>query len=160
VRRAAALLLGLALLGGAAAAQEAPPPPAPSGAQAALLEADLALAEAILADGPRAAYAAALAADGILFDAAGPSQPGPAAAEQRFAGFPPDARMQRSPEAAAVSADGASGTSWGGYALSEGARLVVQGRYLTSWRREDGVWRIVAELAAGRTPRPPAPAQP
>ncbi len=154
MRRAAALLLGLALLGEAAAAQEAPPPPAPSAAQAALLEADQALAEAILADGPRAAYAAALAVDGILFDAAGPSQPGPAAAAQRFAAFPPDARMRRSPEAAAVSEDGASGTSWGAYELSEAGRVLIQGRYLTNWRRGEGGWRILAELAAGRTPRP------
>lgn len=150
----AGLALATALLAGPAAAQQ--PSPGPQD----LLEADLALAEAILLDGPRAAYAAALAADGLLFDAAGPSQPGPAAADQRFAAFPPDARMQRSPDAAVVSADGTRGTSWGGYALSEGARLVVQGRYLTSWRREDGVWRIVAELAAGRTPRPQAPSQP
>ncbi len=155
MRGAAGLLLAAALLvGPAATAQQ------PSAGRQDLLEADLALAEAILVDGPRAAYAAALAAEGLLFDAAGPSQAGPAAANQRFASFPPDARMQRSPEAAVVSADGASGTSWGGYALSEGPRLVVQGRYLTSWRREDGVWRIVAELAAGRTPRPPAPSQP
>jgi hypothetical protein len=164
VRQALALLLLVLMPTFAVGQERAVEPAAPAAEQgaAALLDTDRAFALEILSLGPKAAYGGQLAADGILYDAVGAAPPGQAGAEATFARFPPDARLRRSPEGARVSGDGNSGTSWGSYELGDGEAVVATGRYLTSWRKdESGVWRILAELAAGRSaPRSAAAAAP
>jgi hypothetical protein len=132
--------------------------PAEPSAEATLLLADLAFAEDIATLGPLAAYSAILGAAGILYDATGPSRPGPDAAQDRFSTFPPDAVLQRMPEA--VRAEGSVGTSWGSYALVQNGIQLAIGRYVSSWeRRADGRWSLLVELAAGRAAPPPAAPQ-
>lgn|GEM_PF-2729022 len=133
--------------------------PAEPSAEATLLLADLAFAEDIAALGPLKAYSAVLGAAGVLYDATGPSRSGPDAAQDRFSTFPPDAVLQRLPEA--VRAEGSVGTSWGSYALVQNGIQLAIGRYVSSWeRRADGRWSLLVELAAGRAAPPPAPPAP
>lgn len=156
--------LALALLAGPALAQGGAPLPTPqtelrglaqdeaAAAAQALLEADRAFALEVLSLGPEGAYAAALAADGVIVDASGPSAAGPGAARERFGTMPADARVRRTPEGA--QGDRNQGATWGSYALERGAGVVALGRYVTIWRREGDAWRIVNELAAGRSAPP------
>lgn len=123
-------------------------------ASATLLALDRALADRIFDEGPLAGYGGSLSAEGILYDASGPSPAGQAAAANRFGSFPADVKLERRPEKAI--ADGASGSTWGSYAVKRGGNVLSQGRYITVWRREEAGWRIVSELAAGRTGQPAA----
>lgn len=131
--------------------------PSDAGIEATLLLADQAFSETIVREGPLAAYTATISADGILYDAAGPSKRGQVGAAERFASFPADATLQRLPEGAR--ADGTIGTTWGSYAFVQKGAQLVTGRYITSWQREsNGRWTLLVELAAGRAaPQPPAP---
>lgn len=148
-----------------AAGADAPPAiavsgdPNQTGPGAELLAVDRQLSDVIFDAGPLAGYGAAISADGMLYDSNGPSAAGPAGVEGRFAGFPPDLKLERRPQRAMAS--GTSGSSWGIFAVRRGEQTLTEGFYVTSWRREADGWRIVAELAAGRAP-PPAtlPARP
>lgn len=159
-----ALVLALVLIAGPALAQDGAPLPTATtelrglaqdeaaAAAQVLLEADRAFALEVLSLGPEGAYAAAMAPDGVIVDASGPSTPGPDAAKERFGAMPSDARVRRTPEGA--QGDRNQGATWGSYALERGTGVVALGRYVTLWRREGETWRIVNELAAGRAAPP------
>ncbi|GBF58049.1 hypothetical protein PbB2_01720 [Candidatus Phycosocius bacilliformis] len=121
-----------------------------------LLVLDRAFADALMRDGPLKAYEAVLSAEGMLHDASGSSPPGAAGAQARFATFPADVTLERTPESAMAS--GGAGSSWGRYVIRRGDTALSLGRYVTVWRREPTGWRMVTELAAGRASTPPAPA--
>lgn len=158
------IVLALALFASPALAQQGAPVETPAAAlrglaedeaaaaREALLAADRAFALEVLSLGPEGAYAAALAVDGVIVDASGPSTPGPGAAKERFGTMPADARVRRTPEGA--QGDRNQGATWGSYALERGTGVVALGRYVTLWRREGEAWRIVNELAAGRAAPP------
>lgn len=114
---------------------------------------DKALAEYIAVNGPKIGYGGYISDQGVLYDAAGGSPEGQAAVETRFGAFPANIIMQRRPEKAMAS--GNAGASWGGYAIMRGETILSDGRYVTIWRKEPTGWKIVSELAAGRTNAPP-----
>jgi hypothetical protein len=114
-----------------------------------VLNVDFALAASIASLGPKDGYASALSAEGILYDASGSSPIGVAAADMRFSSFPTDVVLARTPEKALAA--GGSGSSWGGYAIKRGDTVLSSGRYVSVWRREPAGWKMIAELAAGRT---------
>ena len=134
-----------------------------SGDSATLLTIDRQLSDAIFDQGPLIGYAAAMSDEGMLFDSNGGGVPGQEGVQNRFRTFPAELRLERRPMRAVAS--GPVGTSWGVFVVRRGEQILTEGYYVTSWRLEADGWRIVAELAAGRAPAPPAalpnrPAQP
>jgi hypothetical protein len=115
------------------------------------------VAAAITSMGPKDGYAGALSDEGILYDANGASPAGREAATNRFGSFPPDVTLARNPERALAA--GGSGSSWGTYTIKRGETILSAGRYISVWRREVVGWKMISELAAGKTVVPP-PANP
>lgn len=122
-----------------------------------VLDIDFAMASAIAAQGPKDGYASALSDEGILYDANGASPAGREAATNRFGSFPADVTLNRVPERALAA--GGSGSSWGTYTIKRGETILSAGRYISVWRREASGWKMISELAAGKTFAPP-PATP
>jgi hypothetical protein len=120
-----------------------------------VLDNDLAMAAAIAAQGPKIGYSGALSEVGVLFDANGSSPAGVAAATSRFETFPADVQFVRAPEKAIAA--GGSGSSWGSYTIKRGDTVLSAGRYISVWRRETAGWKMISELAAGKTTTPPPP---
>lgn len=118
-----------------------------------LVAVDLRLASDISDYGPLAAYTKHLSKAGVLYDADGGTPDGVSSAEARFKDFPTAITLVRVPEKAMASANG--GSSWGAYKIYRGTQLLSSGRYLAVWRKEQGVWKIVSELAAGKDAPPP-----
>jgi hypothetical protein len=143
------------------------PPAAPSPPEAPVapvvdqsqevLDIDFAMAAAIGAQGPKDGYSSALSDEGILYDANGASPAGKEAATARFSNFPADVKLVRTPERALAA--GGSGSSWGTYTIKRGETVLSAGRYISVWRREVSGWKMISELAAGKTFAPP-PANP
>jgi hypothetical protein len=118
-----------------------------------VLDNDMAMAAMIAASGPKEGYSNALSDVGVLFDANGSSPAGVAAATSRFNNFPADVQFVRSPEKAIAA--GGSGSSWGSYTIKRGDTVLSAGRYISVWRRETAGWKMISELAAGKTTTPP-----
>jgi Domain of unknown function (DUF4440) len=114
-----------------------------------VLDNDVAMAAAIAAQGPKDGYASALSDEGILYDANGASPVGKQAASSRFGTFPADVTLVRTPEKALAA--GGSGSSWGTYTIKRGDTVLSAGRYVSVWRREAAGWKMISELAAGKT---------
>jgi hypothetical protein len=119
-----------------------------------VLDVDFAMAASIIAQGPREGYGAALSDEGILYDSNGASPAGRQAAESRFSGFPADVSLIRTPERALAA--GGSGSSWGTYTIKRGDTILSGGRYISVWRQEASGWKMISELAAGRSVAPPS----
>ena len=138
-----------------------PAPAAPSAAvpdqSQEVLDLDFTMAAAIASQGPKDGYASALSDEGVLYDANGASPVGKEAATSRFGSFPADVTLVRTPERALAA--GGSGSSWGTYTIKRGETILSAGRYISVWRRETIGWKMISELAAGRTNAPP-PATP
>jgi hypothetical protein len=115
-----------------------------------VLDIDFAMAASIATIGPKLGYSGALSEEGILYDANGASPVGAEAASSRFATFPADVTLVRTPEKALAA--GGSGSSWGSYAIKRGETILSAGRYVSVWRRETSGWKMVSELAAGKAP--------
>jgi Domain of unknown function (DUF4440) len=130
------------------------PPTSPDQSQE-VLDMDLAMAANVKAEGPKIGYASTLSEVGVLYDANGASPSGAAAAESRFATFPADVTFERLPERALAA--GGSGSSWGSYTIKRGDQILSAGRYISVWRRETSGWKMISELAAGKTTTPPPP---
>jgi Domain of unknown function (DUF4440) len=120
-----------------------------------VLDNDMAMAAAIVASGPKEGYSSAMSEVGVLFDANGSSPAGVAAATSRFNNFPADVQFVRSPEKAIAA--GGSGSSWGSYTIKRGDTVLSAGRYISVWRRETNGWKMISELAAGKTTTPSPP---
>jgi hypothetical protein len=137
-----------------------PPPPAaaptnvPDQSQD-VLDVDFAMAASIAAQGPKEGYGASLSEEGVLYDANGASPAGREAANSRFGSFPADVKLIRTPERALAA--GGSGSSWGTYSIKRGEAVLSAGRYVSVWRLEASGWKMISELAAGRTFAPPPP---
>ncbi|GIU67930.1 nuclear transport factor 2 family protein [Candidatus Phycosocius spiralis] len=113
-----------------------------------LLGADRAFAATLAVQGPLAAYQEVISPQGILHDASGASPEGSAGVKARFASFPADVSFEREPEG--VLASNGTGSTWGRYVIKKGDKSLSVGRYISVWRREEGIWRLLTELAAGR----------
>jgi hypothetical protein len=145
----------------AVAAAQPPAAPSPPEAPVApvadqsqeVLDIDFAMAASIAAQGPKDGYASALSDEGILYDANGASPAGKEAATARFSNFPADVKLVRTPERALAA--GGSGSSWGTYTIKRGETVLSAGRYISVWRREVSGWKMISELAAGKTFAPP-----
>jgi hypothetical protein len=122
-----------------------------------VLDVDFAMAAAIASQGPKEGYSGALSDEGVLYDANGASPAGREAANSRFGTFPADVTLLRTPERALAA--GGSGSSWGTYTIKRGETVLSAGRYISVWRREVAAWKMISELAAGKTFAPP-PANP
>jgi hypothetical protein len=118
-----------------------------------VLDIDFAMASAIATQGPKDGYTSALSDEGVLYDANGASPAGKEAAASRFGSFPADVILARTPERALAA--GGSGSSWGTYTIKRGETILSAGRYISVWRREAAGWKMISELAAGRTIVPP-----
>ena len=138
------------------------------GAQKAILDADRNFAGDAGAHGARAAYMAKLAPDARLYRAGALPAVGRDAIGRALAAGPQVASSWQ-PTAAAVSAAGDLGSTYGDTALMARVpgRIQQSAMYLRLWQRQrDGTYRIVLDLvralpqAAPAAPPPPAPPAP
>lgn len=115
-----------------------------------LLEADRALSKQLLGPGAADAFGTYFDEHGIQFGPSGEPVVGPARVRA------PAGVLSREPRHAEVSDDGGWGWTWGDWQLHErgaGGRRLAQGRYLNVWRKQDGEWKVRADLAsADRAP--------
>ena len=120
----------------------------------AIMDADLAFAEASYKDGAKA-WGEAWAEDGLKPGPKGPVV-GKAAVTEAMQGLysDPDTRLQWHPTAAHVSEGGHLGTTWGRYTLThkdkDGKLVSRNGAYITVWEKQkDGSWKIVYDSGDG-----------
>jgi hypothetical protein len=143
---AACVLAGCSLLGGGDEV-EADPLAADRALSKELLEADRALSKQLLESGAAEAFGAAFEERGIQFGPTGDPVIGPA----QVRASAPAGVLSREPRRAEVSEDGNWGWTWGDWQLHErgaGGRRLAQGRYLNVWRKQDGEWKVRADLGA------------
>ena len=118
-----------------------------------LLSFDNNFALSIKDKGPLQAYSDVLSEFGILYDAAGGSPTGKDAAIARFEKFPANIVLIRKPDSAL--SNGGAGASWGKYEVISNNIVLAKGQYSSVWRKEEGVWKLITELAAGVDKAPP-----
>ncbi len=118
-----------------------------------LLSFDNNFALSIKDNGPLKAYGDVLSDFGVLYDAAGASPSGKLAAISRFEKFPANITLVRIPDSAL--SNGGAGASWGKYEVIGNNVVLAKGQYSTVWRKEEGVWKLITELAAGIDKAPP-----
>ena len=125
--------------------------PAMAGAKEDLLAVDRAFARMSLEKGYDQAYIANLAQDGQTFTGAHPIQ-NKADAVQRL-GDPkaphadPSVKITWVPDTGGVSADGTLGWTEG-HSSHVGPGVSTTGHYMTVWVRENGTWKVRADIGA------------
>ena len=130
--------------------------PALADAKDDLLAVDRAFAAASLAKGYDEAYLAFLARDGQTFTGATPIR-SRADAVQRHADpktprRDPRIKITWVPDTGGVSADGTLGWTEG-HSSRKGPGVDVTGHYMTVWVKENGAWKVRADLGA-QDPKP------
>ena len=92
-----------------------------------------------------------------MYGPSGPPQIG------RAAKAPPaekgEATLSWAPTAGAVSEDGKMGWTDGAWKMS-GARGTLTGHYVTVWVKEDGAWKVQADIGTAEPPPGPPPGAP
>ena len=139
-----------------------------SPASDSLLNADRALAARSREIGFVAAYRQAMAPDARKLDSGVPTAVGAEAISALMAKYPPDLRIDWTPEEAVVADSGELGYTWGHFIATNhdasGKLVTAYGRYLDVWRKQpDGAWRWIADIGTGDpAPKPqnPTPALP
>ena len=115
-----------------------------SGAEHELIRADATFNDDTAARGVDG-WVAAFAEDGAMLPAGGAMKKGPAAIREAMGGLGKTLKLTWAPVFARVSDDGTLGYTIGNY-TAETPRGVVQGKYLTVWRKTPAGWRVVADI--------------
>lgn len=127
------------------------------------LQADREFAAAVAKDGPTAAFRAWLDQADSQFIDAGNHFKGVDAIVAPFAQSPPDFTIGWTPDSGVASASGDFATTTGRYAVNMGAQTIQEGRYMTSWRKDEtGAWKVVMDATIADPPTynhnlPPTP---
>lgn len=132
------------------------PAVAVGGAQATLdsaLQADRDFAAAVAKDGPKAAFLAWFHATDSQFIQPGVHLKGAEAIAAPFGQSPPGFTLGWTPDSGVASASGDFATTTGRYAVKMGDQTVEQGRYMTSWRKDEaGAWKVVMDATIADPP--------
>lgn len=127
----------------------------------AALQADRDFAAAVAKDGPKAAFLAWFHPTDSQFVQPGAYLKGAAAIAAPFEQSPPDFAIGWTPDSGVASASGDFATTTGRYAVKMGDQTVEQGRYMTSWRKDEaGAWKVVMDATIADPAAPPPAAAP
>ena len=141
------------------AAAPAGPTVAVGGAQATLdaaLQADRDFAAAVAKDGPKAAFRAWFHPTDSQFIDAGNHFKGVDAIVAPFDQAPPEFTIGWTPDSGVASAAGDFATTTGRFAVKMGAQTIQEGRYMTSWRKDEaGAWKVVMDATIADPAAPP-----
>ena len=127
------------------------------------LQADRDFAAAVAKDGPKAAFLAWFHPTDSQFIQPGAYLKGAEAIAAPFEQSPPGFTLGWTPDSGVASASGDFATTTGRYAVKMGDQTLEQGRYMTSWRKDDaGAWKVVmdatiADPASSGVPSTPDP---
>ena len=128
----------------------------PNAAQTTLdaaLQADRDFAAAVAKDGPKAAFTAWFHPTDSQFVQPGVYLKGAEAIAAPFEQSPPGFSIGWTPDSGVASASGDFATTTGRYALKMGDQTLEQGRYMTSWRKDEaGVWKVVMDATIADPP--------
>jgi len=123
--------------------------PAAESAQATLdsaLQADRDFAAAVAKDGPKAGFLAWFHATDSQFIQPGAYLKGAEAITAPFDQSPPGFTIGWTPDSGVASASGDFASTTGRYAVKMGDQTLEQGRYMTSWRKDEaGAWKVVMD---------------
>lgn len=135
------------------------PSVAVGGAQATLdsaLQADRDFAAAVAKDGPKVAFRAWFHPTDSQFIDAGSHLKGVDAIVAPFEQAPPDFTLGWTPDSGVASASGDFATTTGRFAVKMGAQTIQEGRYMTSWRKDEtGAWKVVMDATIADPAAPP-----
>ena len=119
------------------------------GAQATLdsaLQADRDFAAAVAKDGPKAVFLAWFHPTESQFIQPGAYLKGAESIAAPFEQSPPGFTLGWTPDSGVASASGDFATTTGRYAVKMGDQTLEQGRYMTSWRKDEaGAWKVVMD---------------
>ncbi|HPN07173.1 MAG TPA: hypothetical protein PK050_15280 [Hyphomonadaceae bacterium] len=125
------------------------------------LQADRDFAAAVAKDGPTAAFRAWLHPTDSQFIDAGHHFKGVDAIVAPFEQAPPEFTLAWTPDSGVASASGDFATTTGRYAVKMGAQTIQEGRYMTSWRKnETGAWKVVMDATIADPPASNFPPEP
>ena len=120
------------------------------------LQADRDFAAAVAKDGPKAAFLAWFHATDSQFIQPGAYLKGAEAIAAPFEQSPPGFTLGWTPDSGVASASGDFATTTGRYAVKMGDQTVEQGRYMTSWRKDEaGAWKVVMDATIADPAAPP-----
>ncbi|MDP3491502.1 MAG: DUF4440 domain-containing protein [Hyphomonadaceae bacterium] len=120
------------------------------------LEADRDFAAAVAKDGPKAAFLAWFHATDSQFIQPGAYLKGAEAIAAPFEQSPPGFTLGWTPDSGVASASGDFATTTGRYAVKMGEQTIEQGRYMTSWRKDEaGGWKVVMDATIADPAAPP-----
>ena len=135
------------------------PSVAVGGAQATLdsaLQADRDFAAAVAKDGPKVAFRAWFHPTDSQFIDSGSYLKGVDAIVAPFEQAPPDFTLGWTPDSGVASASGDFATTTGRFAVKMGAQTIQEGRYMTSWRKDEtGAWKVVMDATIADPAAPP-----
>lgn len=135
------------------------PSVAVGGAQATLdsaLQADRDFAAAVAKDGPKVAFRAWFHPTDSQFIDAGSHLKGVDAIVAPFEQAPPDFTLGWTPDSGVASASGDFATTTGRFTVKMGAQTIQEGRYMTSWRKDEaGAWKVVMDATIADPAAPP-----
>lgn len=119
----------------------------------AALQADREFAAAVAKDGPKAAFLAWFHPTDSQFMQPGVYLKGAEAIAAPFEQSPPDFTIGWVPDSGVASASGDFATTTGRYAVKMGDQTLEQGRYMTSWRKDEaGAWKVVMDATIADPP--------
>ena len=125
------------------------------------LQADRDFAAAVAKDGPTAAFRAWFHPTDSQFIDPGHHFKGIDAIVAPFAQSPPEFTLAWTPDSGVASALGDFATTTGRYAVKLGAQTLQEGRYMTSWRKDEtGAWKVVMDATIGDPPASNFPPEP
>ncbi|MFT3725943.1 MAG: DUF4440 domain-containing protein [Hyphomonadaceae bacterium] len=159
-----AMIVALAVACSPAPTENLPAAPSADAAKATLeaaLQADRDFAAAVGKDGPKAAFLAWFHPTDSQFVQPGAYLKGAEAIAAPFAQSPPNFSIGWTPDSGVASASGDFATTTGRYAVKIGDQTVEQGRYMTSWRKDEtGAWKVVMDATIADPPASTAPSAP
>lgn len=125
------------------------------------LQADRDFAAAVAKDGAKTAFRAWFHPTDSQFIDAGSYLKGVDAIVAPFDQSPPDFTIGWTPDSGVASASGDFATTTGRFAVKMGAQTIQEGRYMTSWRKDEtGAWKVVMDATIADPPASNFPPEP
>lgn len=119
----------------------------------AALQADRDFAAAVAKDGAKAAFLAWFHPTDSQFVQPGVYLKGAEAIAAPFEQSPPGFAIGWTPDSGVASASGDFATTTGRYTVKMGDQTLEQGRYMTSWRKDEaGAWKVVMDATIADPP--------
>ncbi len=153
--------LAVACSGPIGGSDVAAPASTPQATLDSALQADRDFAAAVAKDGPKVAFRAWFHPTDSQFIDMGNHFKGIDAIVAPFERAPPEFTLGWTPDSGVASASGDFATTTGRYAVKMAAQTIQEGRYMTSWRKDEtGAWKVVMDATIADPPASNFPPEP